>query len=156
MTDIMNGHLFISENCARSRLSYRKCSVITVKGGINEKSDFKGDSNCMVRHLRTSLSSNKGFPSRCFLPFGASSWLMTKRIHLEQACAGDSCRDGDPTHYKATSRNTTPVNQMNGGAGFFVVLVICCGYSLEITIWFLSCRGGKSFKNAESAPLSRT
>lgn len=64
---------------------------------------------------------------------------MMKRIHLEQTC--DSCRDGDPTHYKAANQNMTPVNQMNGGAGFFVVLVICCGYSLEIAIWLPSCRG---------------
>lgn len=88
---------------------------------------------------------HSGFPSRYFLLFVASSWLMTKRIHLEQMCAGDSCRYEDPTHYKATNWNTTPVNQMNSGAGFFVVLGICCGYSFEIAIWLLSCRGGKSF-----------
>lgn len=73
-------------------------------------------------------------------------------------CAGDSCRYEDPTHYKATNWNTTPVNQMNSGAGFFVVLGICCGYSFEIAIWLLSCRGGKVIylhKSAESAPLSR-
>lgn len=32
-------------------------------------------------------------------------------------CAGDSCRYEPPTRYKAT----------NSGAGFFVVLGICCG-----------------------------
>lgn len=43
VTDIMNGHLFTCEKCARSRLSYKKCSAITVKGGINDKYDLKDD-----------------------------------------------------------------------------------------------------------------
>lgn len=44
-------------------------------------------------------------------------------------------------HITKPPAETRLLNQMNSGAGSFVVLVICCGYSFEIAIWSLSCQG---------------